>query len=236
MSHPDLFALLRGELTNAEATSAGTHLAGCAECRDELAELAVGNALLTRAVRTGSGSGGTAAPLPAVPPLRPLTVRRRHPRAVALLAGAATLVVGTGLGAAGAGLAGGSDDAPAAPQAYAQVSLAPVEGSVDGGADGEVRMVEESKHHTRMTIEAPDLPGAERGHFYYAWLLDPDTNKMLPLGQIGPTGVASFDLDDALIGSYSAIDVSLEDDDGDPGHSVTSVLRGTYAVTPPAAS
>ena len=39
---------------------------------------------------------------------------------------------------------------------------------------------------------------------------------------------ATFDLDDALVTSYSAVDVSLETDDGDPAHSVTSVLRGTY--------
>ena len=188
MSHPDLFALLRGELTNAEATGAGTHLAGCAECRDELTELAVGNALLTRAVRTASGSGGTAAPpLPAVPPLRPLTVRRRHPRALALLAGAAALVVGAALGAAGAGLVGGSDDVPPVPQAYAEVSLAPVEGSGSGRADGEVRMVEESDHHTRMTIAAPDLPGAERGHFYYAWLLDPRPTRCCRWARSGRT-------------------------------------------------
>ena len=59
---------------------------------------------------------------------------------------------------------------------------------------------------------------------------------MLPLGQVGPNGSASFDLDNALLDSYSAIDVSLEDDDGDPGHSVTSVLRGSYADPPPSTS
>ena len=90
-------------------------------------------------------------------------------------------------------------------------------------------MVETSGQQTRMTIEAPELPGPSSGQFYYAWLLDPDTNKMLPLGQVGPGGSASFDLDDSLLAAYSAVDVSLEDDDGDPGHSVTSVLRGSYA-------
>jgi Anti-sigma-K factor rskA len=79
-----------------------------------------------------------------------------------------------------------------------------------------------------MTFETHDLPRAKRGQFYYAWLLNPETNKMLPLGQIGPGGEASFEVPLTLLTRYGAIDVSLEDDDGDPGHSVTSVLRGAY--------
>jgi hypothetical protein len=45
---------------------------------------------------------------------------------------------------------------------------------------------------------------------------------------VGQDGSASFDLDDALVASYSAVDVSLETNDGDPAHSATSVLRGSY--------
>jgi hypothetical protein len=81
---------------------------------------------------------------------------------------------------------------------------------------------------TRMTVAVHDLPAATSGEFYYAWLLDPDTNKMLALGLVDPDTGATFELDDALVASYSAVDVSLETDDGDPQHSVTSVLRGTY--------
>ena len=233
MTHPDLFALLRGELTNAEATAAGAHVAECDECRSELPELAVGNAVLSRAVRTTAGPRGTADPLPAVPPLPPMTGHRDHPRRRTLLVAAAAVVAGVALGAVGVTLVGGSsDDDTPAPPAYASVPLDAIEGS----ASGEVRMVEEARRQTRMTIDAPDLPNAGKGHFYYAWLLDPETNKMLPLGQVGPNGSASFDLDNSLLDSYSAVDVSLEDDDGDPGHSVTSVLRGSYADTPPSAS
>jgi hypothetical protein len=219
MSHPDLFALLRGELTNAEATAAGAHLAACSACRAELAELAVGNALLARAARILTETGRTPAPLPVVPSLRQRTPRR----VPSVLVTAAAVVVGLAVGATAVFLVERSAD-ESAPTAYASVALDPVEGS----AAGEVRMVAESDQHTRMTIEAPDLPGVGTGHFYYAWLLDPETDKMLPLGQVGPGGTASFELDDSLLAAYSAVDVSLEDDDGDPGHSVTSVLRGTY--------
>ncbi len=81
---------------------------------------------------------------------------------------------------------------------------------------------------TRMTVVVHDLPPAASGEFYYAWLLDPATNKMLALGLVDAEHGATFDVDDALVAAYSSVDVSLEDDDGDPGHSVTSVLRGSY--------
>ena len=59
---------------------------------------------------------------------------------------------------------------------------------------------------------------------------------MLPLGAIGPSGRASFEVDDRLLGRYSAVDVSLEADDGNPQHSVTSVLRASYDAQRPTAS
>ena len=81
---------------------------------------------------------------------------------------------------------------------------------------------------TRMRVDTAALPRAARGEFYYVWLLDPRTNKMLPLGQVTPGRPATFDIPDSLVEGYSAIDISLEADDGDPEHSVTSVLRGSY--------
>ena len=60
-------------------------------------------------------------------------------------------------------------------------------------------------------------------------VLDPATQKMLPLGVVGPSGTASFTLPASLLGRYGTVDVSLEKDDGDPGHSVRSVLQGSYA-------
>lgn len=97
-------------------------------------------------------------------------------------------------------------------------------------------MYADTGHSTRMRITTRGLPGREPGEFLEAWLFDPETDKMLPLGQLGPSGAASFEIDDDLLSRYSAIDVSLESDDGDPEHSVTSVLRASYDVDPPTAS
>jgi hypothetical protein len=112
------------------------------------------------------------------------------------------------------------------PSVLAAAPLAPV-GDENPRVSGEVEMYDAEVGHTRMRIRTAELPAAGAGHFYYAWLLDPATQKMLPLGQVGPDG-GSFDVADSALASYSAVDISLEDDDGDPAHSVTSVLRGRY--------
>ncbi|GAA2018476.1 hypothetical protein GCM10009719_31740 [Nocardioides kribbensis] len=298
--HPDLQALLRAELDNAHVLAVGDHLAGCPQCRAELAEQAVGHALLTRAARTltarpgtAGGAGGAGAvggraaggtPGAAGPAGRPPRGGRPAPRTPATAGGTASMpeppplvvssrprgrrpllalaaalaVVAAGVGAAGGwALAGSGPDAtgslPAAGGAPQTPSASPT-GSPDGGptgpstgpeprpvgADlaplerrfrdsaGAVELVD-VPGGTRVTITASGLPEPRRGEFYEAWLLDPATNKMLPLGTLGPDGSAVVELPAGLVSAYAAVDVSLEPDDGDPAHSVTSALRGAYA-------
>jgi len=232
--HPDLTALLRGELSNAEALAAGEHVRGCELCRTELVDDAVGHGLLSRAGRTLGRSGHAGEPgtgSVAVPPELERELRRRLPRRLPAVAAAVALVVaGVGLGA-GAVATLRSPGSTRTPVAQQTATLEPVEGS----ATGTVSMGTEHAI-TRMRLATRSLPRAPRGDFYYAWLLDPRTNKMLPLGQVTAGRVATFEVPESLVASYSAIDVSLEADDGNPGHSVTSVLRATYADPQKAAS
>lgn len=218
--HPDLTGLLRGELSNDQVLDAGRHLDMCPSCRGDLAELAVGHALLSSASRRLD-----AAPRPA-PTLRRAAPSRRRRTTVALVAAAAVAVVAgsvLAVNVVGDG-SGGQGQAPVA-QPPTQVARLL---AVDGHGNGSVRMTEDHDQ-VAMRVETHDLPSAGSGHFYYLWLLDPRTNKMLPLGVISPGGTASFELPASLLGRYQAVDVSLESDDGDPGHSVRSVLRGRYA-------
>lgn len=223
VEHPDLLGLLRGELANAEATEVAGHLDTCTECRDDLSQVAVGHALLSRASQTlaeRAPSSPLAAPAPLDRDLLRRDQRTRFQRPALMLAAAAVLVAGT------AGVAtqlARPDEAP--PVAVSRtVELLPIEGN----GRGLVQMADTSGEVVEMTIDTEDLPTLPDGEFYYAWLLDPETNKMLPLGQIGPGGKATFELPVSLISKYSAIDVSLEYDDGDPEHSITSVLRAEY--------
>jgi hypothetical protein len=53
---------------------------------------------------------------------------------------------------------------------------------------------------------------------------------MLPVGILPPSGAASFEISASLMSQYSAIDVSLQINDGDATHSSQSVLRGPIQV------
>ena len=89
----------------------------------------------------------------------------------------------------------------------------------------------ETPDEVAMQVTTRDLPPVHQGQFYYAWLLDPATQKMLPLGVVGPSGTASFTLPASLLGRYGTVDVSLEKDDGDPGHSVRLGAPGQLRLT-----
>lgn len=225
--HPDLFGLLRGELSNAGVAVVAEHLDTCQHCRDELTEVAVGHALLAGATRTLSRPPALELPTPVteapdVPP-----PRWRKPL---LLTAAASLLVAAGVGTATWVGQWREPDAPPVagepePEPDAAADLDPLPG-VQGS--GQVLMAGLEEETTVMTIETRNLPPPGEGDYYYVWLFDPDTEKMLPVGQVGPEGSVSFRLTVSLLGRYSAIDVSLETDDGDPGHSLISVLHGEY--------
>lgn len=225
MKHPDLLELLRGDLSNQAAAEAGEHLDECADCRLELAELAIVHTVLNRSVRTlGTHPAGAkvAAPLP------PLRRDRRRRRRLVGIAAAMTVV-----GLVGTVAALATDDGPS-PSLRARVST-PFD-PVGGQGGGRVVMVASARQTTKLTVTTRDLPSVETGQFYEVWLLDPEALKLLALGPLGPSGRAAFEVDDTMLDRYSAIDVSLEDDDGDAGHSADSVLRASYDVDPPSRS
>lgn len=222
--HPDLVALLRGELSNADVTEVADHLGRCEDCRRELVDTTVGHAVLTGAARTLSRP--VRPELTEVPPLECPTSSRRGRvwQRVGLVAAAAALVAGAALVLPWADTPPAYRPTVAAPERTAD--LEPVEGT----GSGRVVMTTGSRGGVRMTVETRDLPKTGKDQFYEVWLFNPKTQKMLPLGVLGPGGKASLDVAHSLMGRYQDIDVSLEGDDGDPGHSATSVLRATYAI------
>jgi anti-sigma factor RsiW len=231
-SHPDLSALVRGELTNAEVAAAAAHLDRCDPCRRLLAEVATGHSLATSAARTLRSARADGAPPPDAAAVPPGPRARRLVPTSTMAAAALALVLGVVAGGTVMGLRPAPADrevavpSPEPPERTAV--LDPVE---PGGSSGRVSMAAADGEVTRMTVDAAALPRVRRGQYYYVWLFDPATNKMLPLGQVGAHGTATFELPTSLLGRYTAIDVSLEHDDGDPGHSVTSVLRASYDST-----
>ncbi len=75
-----------------------------------------------------------------------------------------------------------------------------------------------------LHLDLSSLPPRD-GAFYEVWLLDLDHGRLLSLGPARPDGTYALP-PGTDVGEYPTVDVSVEPDDGDPGHSGTSVLRG----------
>ena len=210
--HPyeELPSLLFGELDRAGVTRVSDHLAGCDDCRRELAALAATSASLRATARhlqpsvaPGPGAAGAAR-------------RRRGP----LLGLAAALVVAVvaavALWTVGPLRPGG--DARTVP--LAGVGAVTASGRASMAGDGGDR---------QMTVTASGLPALAPGQFYEVWLLDPDAGTVFAVGVLSADGRARFTLPASVVGRYQAVDISLEADDGEPAHSKHSLLRGRYA-------
>jgi len=239
--HPydELPGLLFGELNRAEVTVVSDHLAGCDDCRRELAVLAAASASLRATahqaqavdspeqVSTGPASvphrgtePGTgsleAAPAAATPDAGRAGRRRRGP--LLGLAAALALALVAAVVLVWAGPLGRDRSASTVP--LAGVGAVAASGQASMAGDGGDR---------RMTVTAAGLPALRPGQYYEVWLLDPATGTVFPVGVLPRDGEGRFTLPASVVGRYQAVDVSLEADDGDPAHSKRSLLRGRYA-------
>jgi len=144
-----------------------------------------------------------------------------RPLAVVVTVAAAVIV----LGALGASVVSGHRSAgqPVAAQGSLQPLQAPpsATGTVTVLAEGATR---------HMIVRTRDLSTPSSQTFYEVWLLDPATRKMLPVGVLPPSGNGDYEVTAGLMAGYSAVDVSLQSDDGNPAHSPTSVLRASLSV------
>ena len=218
-----LSALLSGELTGGETREVVAHLRECGECTSALISVAVAHGSLRAARRSLSAAPimpvveeGTASPSLAA--LAPLALPRRVPiwtRVAA--AAAAALVVAVGLGVLAA------TTHHAAPSVAAVASLHHLD--APSSAQGRVT-VHATAVELQMHVVTVGLPTLAANHFYEVWLLNPTSNKMLPLGVLSVTGVSTFTIAKPIMSQFSAVDISLQDNNGSPQHSSTSVLRG----------
>ena len=153
--------------------------------------------------------------------LRP---RRRHRRPTGPRRGGGRWLAMGAVAAAAAAVAtlvavGPWRDAPATPIAAAELDpvgdadVAPVEGEFVAAGRG-----------AELHLDLSALPPRD-GAFYEVWLLDLDHGRLLSLGPLRPDGTYALP-GGTDVGEYPTVDVSVEPDDGDPGHSGTSVLRG----------
>jgi hypothetical protein len=216
--HPydELPGLLFGELNRAEVMVVSDHLAGCDDCRRELAVLAASSASLRVAARQPQPARAPDAPAPDAAPAPPRAGWRRGPlvglaAALALAVAAAAVLWAGGLW---------RPDRPDRTVPLAGVGAVAASGRASMAGAGDDR---------QMTVAAEDLPPLRVGQYYEVWLLDPGAGTVFPVGVLPPDGEGRFTLPASVVGRYQVIDVSLEADDGDPAHSKRSLLRGRYA-------
>ena len=166
-------------------------------------------------------------------PTRPSVVRRRpgagrragpgSRRAVGWRRGllVAAVVVAAAVGtAAGLTLGQRNDAPPAAVQYQAELKPMPA-GPADAHATATVIRTDGSQ---TLKVNARQLP--LRQGYYEVWLYNPTADKMVAVGTLGAAGDGVFTLASTIdLRSYSVVDVSAQDFDGNPAHK-DSVLQG----------
>jgi hypothetical protein len=239
----DLVGLIAGELGRDETIAVGRHLHSCSHCSQELVDLAVAHCALTAASTAVSqlndeptGRPGPDARPPdmdgrdperaALPPFKVDTTgitklttgRRRLTGVVAGVAAAVLIAVGVGT------FLVRSDSSPSG-SVVASAALKPID--APASATGSIEAVAIGDSRT-LTVDTRDLKTLSGQHFYEVWMLNPSTQKMLPVGVLPPSGSGTYSMGASIMAGYSAVDISLQTNDGNPAHSTTSVLRATF--------
>ena len=140
--------------------------------------------------------------------------RRRRPWLMA-----AAAVVGIALGSA---VTFGLLQSGSQGELVAQGTLAPIQ---DSGYQGSAK-VERVDGQAVLVVSVPDLPARSDG-YYEVWMATPDTSTMVAIGTLNPGSEGRFTLPAGMdTAAFPVVDVSVEQFDGDTGHSAVSVVRG----------
>lgn len=235
----ELTSLLTGELSRKETIEVAAHLDQCSDCARALIATSVAHGSLLAVVKAGAvprdvglsagppdrelsstGAVGKSGESDVQPRLRYSPRARQRRVRIAAVAAAVILIAAAAVGIALARRGPGTPIPPVAALASLHHLDAPAQaaGVVTVRAWGETR---------EMLITTERLPKLAPNQFYEVWLLQPSTNKMLPVGVLPPSGSGSFELAGAVMSQFSAIDVSLQANNGNPAHSSRSVLRGS---------
>lgn len=153
----------------------------------------------------------------------PLAPRRRGLFTVAAVAAVAGAVVGGAVVWSALESGSGPGGQTTSEVLVARAVLDPLQDSVT--APGEATVVDSADGQV-IRVDATALP--KREGFYEVWLLDADATKLVALGALPSGSVGTFTVPPGVsIEDYPVVDISLEADDGDPGHSHNSLMRGT---------
>jgi hypothetical protein len=111
------------------------------------------------------------------------------------------------------------------PEADARAEIVPATGAA---TRGEALLYDTGQDDGRLVLRLRDVPAADPGHHYQVWVLRVGSETMEAVGVFSARG--EFELEFRLPGRgrYAAVDVSIEEDGGDPEHSGRSLGAGTF--------
>lgn len=216
------------------STALSQHLTTCPICRSHLDEL-VHTVNVARSVKTGDS---LISPPPDVwdrisaevaaatsTPNRPMSASKatqptgfprlaRSPWGLAAAAAVGLLAGGIGTAALSAG--------NSAPDIIASARLDPV------GATGVTGTAALTRTGAGQILSV-DVPGlVARAGYFEVWMATRDTATMVAVGSLGSDQHGEFTVPPGIdMSAYPIVDVSFEQLDGNPAHSVVSVVRGT---------
>ncbi|MSW82543.1 MAG: hypothetical protein F2840_15545 [Actinobacteria bacterium] len=216
------------------STALSQHLTTCSICRSHLDEL-VHTVNVARSVTTGdsltsppadlwnriAAEVAAATPTPNHPASASTTTQStgfnrlvRSPWGLAAAAAVGLLAGGIGTAALSAG--------NAAPDVIASARLDPVG---DTGVSGTAALTRTADGQL-LSVDVPRL--VARDGYFEVWMATRDTSTMVAVGSLGSDQHGEFTVPPGVdISEYPIVDVSFERLDGNPAHSVVSVVRGT---------
>lgn len=152
---------------------------------------------------------------------RHLDARRRRRPSIRQALLVAAVVVAVGAGVAG-GVAIGRRDLPTSTATQSQAALVPMPAG-PSAAYG-TATISQGTDGLTLNVTARQLP--LRQGYYEVWLYNPTADKMVAVGTLGAGGNGVWTLASTIdLRSYSVVDVSAQDFDGNPAHQ-GSVLQG----------
>lgn len=152
-----------------------------------------------------------------VVPLRPSQQWAPRWTVGAVVAAAAVLLLSVGLALRDAG------ELP--------VARATLEAKTEAGVTGEAALFAPDSGSGRLELTLRDVPASPTGHHYEVWVLPEGSDEMISVGTFHTdvTRDVELDFDLPVPGSFAAVDVSVEEDDGPEEHSDTSLATGTFS-------
>jgi anti-sigma-K factor RskA len=246
--HYDEMTLALLALGESDVTDDGEqHLATCAHCRAEVAQLgavvATGRSVtdedypatpsatvwdrIVAEVGDDAADGDRGAASPTVTSLDERHAGRRSARWVLSLAAAAAVGLIVGIGGTWSLTRPTTPTPTASPSQVSVAVLKPVD---EPAAQGTAVLSVASAGQRTITVTVANLP-TPAGTFYEVWLMDPVDSKLVALGVLGTGGHGDYVVPAGLdLTLYSAVDVSLQPMNGSPQHSSNSAVRGSIAT------